>query len=47
MIRSDWMLDRILGEDIWEKKIDLSKTMEEKNYWICMRLVGKAMDGET
>lgn len=46
MIRSDWMLGRILGEDIWEKKIDLSETTEEKNYWICMRSVGKAMDGE-
>lgn len=47
MIRSDWMLGRILGEHIWEKKIDGSKTTEEKNYWICMRLIGKAIDLET
>lgn len=41
MIRPDWLLGSILGDDIWEEKIRSARTTRERNYWVCMRQMGK------
>ncbi|MGL5435349.1 MAG: DEAD/DEAH box helicase [Lachnospiraceae bacterium] len=40
MMRTDRLLGKVLGDDIWEQKIQAAKTIREKNYWICMRMMG-------
>lgn len=41
VVRPDWLLGQLLGKKAWEKKISLARTVEEKNYWICMREMGR------
>lgn len=41
MIRPDWILGKLLDNDVWERKIQAAKTTGEKNYWICMKEMGK------
>lgn len=45
-LRPDWLLGVLLGEDVWEKKIASAWTTAEKNYWVCMREMGKYVGEE-
>lgn len=40
MMRTDWLLGKVLGDEIWNRKIQAAKTTRERNYWICMRMMG-------
>jgi len=40
MLRTDWMLGKVLAHDVWEQKIQTVRTIKEKNYWFCMKEMG-------
>lgn len=37
MLRPDWLLGKIDGDEALEQRIDSARTLSEKNYWICMK----------
>lgn len=41
MVRPDWLLGAILGDDVWDERIRLARSTSEKNYWVCMREMGR------
>lgn len=44
MLRPDWCLGSLLGENVWEEKICSAKNMAEKNYWVCMKEMGREIE---
>ncbi len=40
MMRTDWLLGSILGDEVWADKIANARTRREANYWICMKMLG-------
>lgn len=45
MLRSDWLLGKVLSPDVWEANIQTAKSTAEKNYWLCMREMGELFLG--